>query len=279
MALTTITSRAAAALVAAVAGFASYQHIYRVAITAGEHRSVSAVLPLAIDGLILVATLAMLDDKRNGRLPRMSARIALAFGILATLAANIASAQPTTVARMVAAVPAVSFMLAVEVLARSGKPIPAAAGQPATAVPSAAVPSTGPARQRSAASETVRPETVPPETAGPVPAPHGTDPAPAGRRRAAEPAATNGAPGYRPDVRPRPARGRGKAPTAAQKVASAAATLPEGTVAQIAAHAGVAESTARRHLAATPPVPIGVRRVGAVPARVANGHPVGAAAP
>ncbi|MGC5329793.1 DUF2637 domain-containing protein [Micromonospora sp. DT62] len=120
----TITSRAAAALVAAVAGFASYQHIYDVASKAGEHVTVSAVLPLAIDGLILVATLAMLDDKRQHRRPRLSARVALVFGILATLAANVASANPNVTARLVAAVPAVSFLLAVEVLSRSGRPLP-----------------------------------------------------------------------------------------------------------------------------------------------------------
>ncbi|MFB9236392.1 DUF2637 domain-containing protein [Plantactinospora siamensis] len=320
MALTTISSRAAAALVAAVAGFASYQHIYRVAINAGEHRSVSAVLPLAIDGLILVATLAMLDDKRNGRLPRLSARIALAFGVLATLAANIASAQPTVTARMVAAVPAVSFMLAVEVLARTGKPVavpppgpvragevarsaaetPAAeaavveaavgsweaptrpqpgaahsgtphpgagAAQPRPAAPAqrAAVP-----RQRAAAARALPVPSV--EPAPHDPAPPFPGPAATGRRRAGdtEPAPAASAPAYRPDVRPR--TNRAKIP-AAQRVASAAATLPDATVAQIAARAGVSETTARRHLAATP----GPGSLDPADAVRANGHPVGAA--
>ncbi|AVT39142.1 DUF2637 domain-containing protein [Plantactinospora sp. BB1] len=118
---TTFTSRAVAGLVAAVAGFASYSHIYDVATGAGEHEAVAAVLPLAIDGLILVATLAMLADKRDGRKPRFSARVALVFGVVATVAANVASAAPTMNARLVAVVPAVSFLLAVEVLSRRGK--------------------------------------------------------------------------------------------------------------------------------------------------------------
>lgn len=122
MTLTTFSSRAAAALVAAVAGFSSYQHIVKVATTAGEHRTVALVLPLAIDGLIVVGTMAMLEDQRAGRVPRWSARVALAFGIVATLAANVASAQPTWTARAVAAVPAISFLIAVEVLARRGRP-------------------------------------------------------------------------------------------------------------------------------------------------------------
>lgn len=121
MSRTAITSRLTTGLVALVAGYASFSHIFKVARQAGEHVSVASVLPLSIDGLILVGTLAMLDDKRSARKPRLSARLAVAFGIVATLAANIASAQPTWTARAVAAVPPVAFLLAVEVLSRRGK--------------------------------------------------------------------------------------------------------------------------------------------------------------
>ncbi|MGC1212625.1 MAG: DUF2637 domain-containing protein [Micromonospora sp.] len=131
---TAIASRAAAAVVAAVAGTASYRHIYDVATGAGEHRGVAAVLPLAIDGLIVVATLAMLEDKRQERRPRLAARLALAFGVTATLAANVASAQPTATARLVAAIPAISFLLAVEVLSQKGKPMVKLASPQAPAV-------------------------------------------------------------------------------------------------------------------------------------------------
>lgn len=120
---TTVASRASAAAVAAVAGFSSWNHITAVAHGAGEPAAVAAVLPLSIDGLIVVATLAMLEDKRADRAPRTSARVALGFGVIATLAANIASAEPTVTARLVAAVPAVAFLAAVEVLARSGRPL------------------------------------------------------------------------------------------------------------------------------------------------------------
>jgi hypothetical protein len=63
----------------------------------------------------------MVEDKRAGRRPRLSARVALGFGVVATLAANIASAQPHLMARLVAAVPAVAFLVTVEVLARQGR--------------------------------------------------------------------------------------------------------------------------------------------------------------
>jgi hypothetical protein len=121
MNLVTFSSRATTAMVAGVAGFSSYRHIVEVAQRAGEHQAVAAVLPLSIDGLIVVGTMAMVEDKRAGRRPRLSARVALAFGVVATLAANIASAQPHLMARLVAAVPAVAFLITVEVLARQGR--------------------------------------------------------------------------------------------------------------------------------------------------------------
>lgn len=121
MNLVTFSSRATTAMVAGVAGFSSYRHIVEVAQRAGEHQAVAAVLPLSIDGLIVVGTMAMVEDKRAGRRPRLSARVALGFGVVATLAANIASAQPHLMARAVAAVPAVAFLITVEVLARQGR--------------------------------------------------------------------------------------------------------------------------------------------------------------
>ncbi|RGC64988.1 hypothetical protein C5N14_30830 [Micromonospora sp. MW-13] len=123
----TLISRAGAGLVAGVAGFASYQHIYHVATAAGEHASVAAVLPLSADGLIVVATAALVDDKRNRRQPRLSARVGLMAGIAATLAANIISTRPDllddpSVRMAVAGWPAVAFLLSVEILTRRGTP-------------------------------------------------------------------------------------------------------------------------------------------------------------
>lgn len=247
MKATTFLSRAAAGLVAAVAGFASYQHIYDVATGAGEHTSVASVLPLAIDGLILVATLAMLDDKRNGRRPRMSARVALVFGVLATLAANIASANPTLTARLVAAVPAVSFLLAVEVLARVGKPA-------RTELATAELPSP-PADLVPLASENLE------RLFSELPA--GPDTPPAEVTVPARPPA--------PRVRP-------KTLTSADKVARAVAKMPDGTPEQIAAKAGVSERTARRYMpaktSATVPAPSAPDAAETATVPPVNGQPV-----
>lgn len=121
----TISARAAAAVVAAIAGAASWEHIASVAARAGERAWVAYSLPAAIDGLIVVGVAALLEDRRGGRVPRTSARVAVVVGVLATLAANIASAEPTWTARLVAVAAPVSFLLAVEVLTRTGRPVPA----------------------------------------------------------------------------------------------------------------------------------------------------------
>lgn len=137
----TLAARAAAALVAAVAGAASFEHIASVAAGAGERPWVAYALPLAIDGLIVVGVAALLEDRRAGRVPRLSARVAVVVGVVATLAANVASAEPTWTARLVAIAAPVSFLLAVEVLTRTGRKADTGPDRPATSTRTAQRPS------------------------------------------------------------------------------------------------------------------------------------------
>jgi hypothetical protein len=131
MNLHTVSARSAAALVAVIAGAASWEHIASVAYGAGERAWVAYSLPAAIDGLIVVGVAALLEDRARGLRSRWRARTAVVAGVLATLAANIASAEPTVTARLVAVAAPVSFLLAVEVLTRPGRQ-PAAAPDPPT---------------------------------------------------------------------------------------------------------------------------------------------------
>lgn len=116
-------ARLAAAIVALVAGAASYQHIAAVAQAAGEPEWVAYTLPLAIDGLIVVGVAALLEDKAANLRPRRSAWLAVIVGVAATLAANVASAEPTVTARLVAAAAPVAFLISVEVLTGRGRPV------------------------------------------------------------------------------------------------------------------------------------------------------------
>jgi hypothetical protein len=112
-------TRLLAGVVATVAGYVSYLHIVAVATQVGERPEVAYALPVTIDALMLMSTLAMLADRRAGRRPTGWARAGFWFGVAVSVTCNIASAEPTWPARAVAAVPAVSLLLAVEVLVRS----------------------------------------------------------------------------------------------------------------------------------------------------------------
>ena len=120
-----------AGAVAAIAAWSSYSHMVHVALTFGEHPEVAYALPCSVDGMLIVASVVMVDDKRRNVRVRPVARLAFAAGVLASVAANIAAAHPSIGARIVAAWPAVALLLVVEMLARP--PVPAAAEAPAEA--------------------------------------------------------------------------------------------------------------------------------------------------
>ena len=100
-----------------------------VALACAERREVAYVLPVSVDGMLVVATVVMVDDERHIRRVRPTRRLAFSVGVAASLAANVAAAHPTIGARIVAAWPAVALLLVVEMLAR---PPAATAGVPPT---------------------------------------------------------------------------------------------------------------------------------------------------
>ncbi|SCE97824.1 DUF2637 domain-containing protein [Micromonospora chokoriensis] len=105
--------------VAGIAAWSSWSHMVAVALRFGERPEVAYVLPLSVDGMLVVASAAMVEDKRAGRRVRWSARTAFVVGVAASVAANIAAAEPSLGARIVAAWPAVALLLVVEMLTRS----------------------------------------------------------------------------------------------------------------------------------------------------------------
>jgi hypothetical protein len=72
----------------------------------------------ALDALMVMSILAMLAARRAGRRPSTWAYAGFLFGVAVSVTCNVASASPTWPARGVAAIPAVSLLLAVEVLLR-----------------------------------------------------------------------------------------------------------------------------------------------------------------
>jgi len=110
---------ATAAVVCAVAAFAavvSYSHIYGLGRAHGQDGTAARLLPLSVDGLILAASLVLLQEARNGRdVPRL-ARFMLWLGIAATIGANIAyGARYGLLGALISAWPAVAFIGSVEI--------------------------------------------------------------------------------------------------------------------------------------------------------------------
>lgn len=117
----TRVTRLAVAIVALVAAIVSYQHMQSVAAFAGEGW-VSYLLPLAVDGLVVAASLAAWRSHQQGEPVSRTTKISLAVGLGVSLAANIVvpflgSITPTQTAWLAAAVaayPAVALALSFE---------------------------------------------------------------------------------------------------------------------------------------------------------------------
>jgi hypothetical protein len=108
----TTASVLAVALVAAVA---SYEHMRALAELAGEGWR-SWLLPVSVDGLAVAASMTMLVRRRSGERGGALPWVALLLGLGASLAANVAAAEPTVVGRLVAAWPPVGLLLSYELL-------------------------------------------------------------------------------------------------------------------------------------------------------------------
>src|SRR5262252_6189183 len=92
--------RTAATTVAGLAGIAgalSYSHMRQLAEAHGNTGWHAHTLPLSVDGVGIVASLVLLADRRTGRRSGWLPWAALITGIAASLAANVATAQPAIV--------------------------------------------------------------------------------------------------------------------------------------------------------------------------------------
>jgi hypothetical protein len=101
--------------VAVVAAAASYEHMRALASLAGEGWR-SWLLPISVDGLAVAASMTMLVRRRADRPAGVLPWVALLLGLGASLAANVAAAEPTVVGRLVAAWPPVGLLLSYELL-------------------------------------------------------------------------------------------------------------------------------------------------------------------
>ena len=135
---TRVTAGIGVGIVAASAAVISFHHVQKLARSAGEPELTAWLLPLSIDGAVAAAAAVILADAKARRRPTLLTWLMLILGLGASLAANIASAEPTWTARAIAAWPPIALALGIEVLAAMGRrsvPLtaPLTADQPASA--------------------------------------------------------------------------------------------------------------------------------------------------
>lgn len=93
----TRSTTAATVAVGLMAAALSYDHMRLLAVHVGEPGWRAAVLPLTVDGLVVVATRVTVARRGAGRPVGWLAYGALVLSVLASLAANVVSGDPTLV--------------------------------------------------------------------------------------------------------------------------------------------------------------------------------------
>lgn len=87
------------AVLAAIAGTVSYLHMHLLVEEYGQPGWVAALTPLSVDGMIVAASTALLAESRSGNRGGLLPWTLLVIGSVASLAANVAVAEPTATGR------------------------------------------------------------------------------------------------------------------------------------------------------------------------------------
>ncbi|WP_327582963.1 DUF2637 domain-containing protein [Nonomuraea sp. NBC_00507] len=96
------TTTAAVVVLAAIAAVVSFRHMRELALAHGEDELAAALIPLAVDGTIVAASMSLLRASRYGARGGLLAWSLLIVSSLASRGANVAVAEPTMIARLIA---------------------------------------------------------------------------------------------------------------------------------------------------------------------------------
>jgi Protein of unknown function (DUF2637) len=105
-------------MLALIAGTVSYLHMHLLVELHGQPGWVAALTPLSVDGMIVAASTTLLAESRSGRRGGFLPWALLAAGSAASLAANMAVAEPTATGRVIAAWPSFALIASYELLMR-----------------------------------------------------------------------------------------------------------------------------------------------------------------
>jgi len=124
------TTTGCVGLLALIAGTVSYLHMHTLVELHGQPGWVAALTPLSVDGMIVAASTTLLADSRAGEPGGTLPWALLVAGSAASLAANVAVAQPTAAGRVIAAWPSFALIGAYELLMRQVRRTAAGKGKP-----------------------------------------------------------------------------------------------------------------------------------------------------
>lgn len=110
------TTTGCVTMLALIAGTVSYLHMHALVELHGQPGWVAALTPLSVDGMIVAASTSLLADSRLGCRGGMLPWALLTVGSVASLAVNVAVAEPTVVGRVIAAWPSFALIGAYEML-------------------------------------------------------------------------------------------------------------------------------------------------------------------
>ena len=105
-------------MLALIAGTVSYLHMHLLVELHGQPGWVAALTPLSVDGMIVAASTTLLAESRSGGRGGVLPWALLVAGSVASLAANVAVAEPTMTGRVIAAWPSFALIASYELLMR-----------------------------------------------------------------------------------------------------------------------------------------------------------------
>jgi hypothetical protein len=105
-------------MLALIAGTVSYLHMHALVALHGQPGWVAALTPFSVDGMIVAASTMLLADSRSGGRGGVLPWVLLVMGSVASLAANVAVAEPTAIGRVIAAWPSFALIGSYELLMR-----------------------------------------------------------------------------------------------------------------------------------------------------------------
>jgi hypothetical protein len=124
---------------AGIAAVVSYRHMHTLALAHGESPWTAALIPLSVDGMVVASSMTLLADSRAGHVGGLLPWTLLATGSTASLAANVAVAEPTAYGRVIAAWPSFA-LIGAYVIAHAAGPARCHGGRAPPHRPSAAPP-------------------------------------------------------------------------------------------------------------------------------------------